>query len=67
MITDGKKVCEVFRVNEGELFRRTHNATDPHWSKMYEFYVEMKHREADGLTDAQIKWLERIESSLEEK
>ena len=63
-MSEHKKVTEVYAIDEDELLElRTESA---YWEASYSFYMEVKNRSVESLSDKQIEWLDRIDNYLDD-
>jgi len=60
-------VCDEFAIDEDILLNLADDEVNSYWDKSFEFYMSVKDRDYDSLTEKQIAWLERIESDMEKQ
>lgn len=57
-----EKVSEFYEIDEDELEAKSEESS--YWENSYFFYLEVKNKPVDNLSDRQKDWLESIEKEL---
>lgn len=65
MSSQSKTVREYFEINE-LLLEELAESKNPYWEKVSDFYEQVHDRNADTLSEGQLRWLSMIVDQLEE-